>query len=58
MDRNELALEPRHLGVRSVVFKMIYVPMVHLAQIVPHSCTDTNTISKGTETSFHMRFVT
>jgi hypothetical protein len=58
MDRNELALEPRHLGVRLVVFKIIYVPMVRLAQTVPHLCTDTNTISKWIETSFHLRFVT
>ena len=42
MDRNELPLEPRHLGVPYVSSKMIPVPMVRLAQTVLPSCTDTN----------------
>jgi hypothetical protein len=54
MDRNELPLEPRHLGVPSGTSKMIPEPMVHLAQIVHLSCANTNTISKHTEIGFDM----
>jgi hypothetical protein len=32
MDRNELPLEPRHLGVPSSASKMISDPMVHMMQ--------------------------
>jgi hypothetical protein len=58
MDRNELPFEPRHLGVPSSASKMISKPMVHLAQTVHLSCTETNTISKHTETRFYMIHVT
>jgi hypothetical protein len=44
MDRNELPLEPRHLGVPSGASKMIYEPMVCLAQTV-HHLTPTLTLS-------------
>jgi hypothetical protein len=54
MDRNELPLEPCHLGVPSGVSKTICEPMVCLAQSVHLSCTDTNTISKQTKIRFHM----
>jgi hypothetical protein len=37
---------------------MISEPMVHLAQTVDLSCTDTNTISKWTETGLHLSLVT
>jgi len=57
-DQNELPLEPRHLGVPSGASKMISEPMVRLAQTVRVSCTNTNTISKWTETRFHMTHVT
>jgi hypothetical protein len=57
-DRNELLVEPRHIGVPSSASKMIFEPMVHLAQFVHLSCTDTNTISKGTKTRFQMTHVT
>jgi hypothetical protein len=58
MDRNELPFERRHLGVPIVVSKAISEPMVHLAQTVDLSCTDTNIISKQTETRFYMTHVT
>jgi hypothetical protein len=51
-------LEPRHLGVPSSVSKIISEAMVHLAQTVRLSCTETNTVSKPTETSFHLTLVT
>jgi hypothetical protein len=57
-DRNELPLEPRHLGVPSGASKKIYDPMIRLTQIVHLSYTDTNTISKQTETRFNMTHVT
>ena len=44
--RNELPPEPRHLVVPLGVSKMICKPMVHLAQTMHLSCTDTNTMSK------------
>jgi hypothetical protein len=51
-DRNELPLEPCHQGVPSGASKMISEPMVHLAQTMHLSCTDTNTVSKWTKTRF------
>jgi hypothetical protein len=36
---------------------MILEAMVHLAQTVHLSCTETNTVSKWTETSFHLSLV-
>jgi hypothetical protein len=53
-DSNKLPLEPRHLGVLSGASKMISEPMVRLAQTVHLYYTDTNTVSKRTETRFHM----
>jgi hypothetical protein len=38
--------------------KIISEPMVHLAQTVHLSCTDTNTVYKRTKTRFHMTQVT
>jgi hypothetical protein len=58
MDRNELTFEPRHLGVQSVLSKMIPEPMVCLVQTVHLSCTDTNIVSKRTETGFDMTHIT
>jgi hypothetical protein len=37
---------------------MIPEPMVHLAQTVHLSCTNTDTVSKQTETTFDMTHVT
>jgi hypothetical protein len=58
MDRNELSLEPCHLGVPLIASKMISKSMLHLAQSVHLSCSDTNTVSEQTETRFHMSHVT
>ena len=57
-DRNELPLEARHLVVPSSASKMIFEPMVRLAQTMHLSCTDTNTNSKDNEVRFHMTHVT
>jgi hypothetical protein len=56
-ESNEHPLEPRHLGVPSCVSRTISEPMVHSAQTMHLSCTDTKTISKWTETRFHMTHV-
>jgi hypothetical protein len=53
-DSNKFPLEPRHLGVSSVASKTISEPMVRSAKTVHLYCTDTNTVSKQTETRFHM----
>jgi hypothetical protein len=58
MDRNELPVKPRLLGVQSSASKMISKPMVHLTQTVHLYCTDTNTVSKQTEMRFQMTHVT
>jgi hypothetical protein len=58
MDRNELPLELRHLGVPSDPPKTVTKSMVHLTQTVHLSCTNTNTVSKWTETRFDMTYVT
>jgi hypothetical protein len=53
-DSNKLPLEPRHLGVLSDVSKIISEPMVCSAQTVHLYCSNTDTVSKPTETRFHM----
>jgi hypothetical protein len=53
-DRNELPLEPRHLGVPSGVSKMIFELIVCLAQCFQLSYTNTKTVSKWTDARFHM----
>ena len=58
MDRNELRLEPRNLGVPSDAYKMISEPMLRLAQTVQLSCVQISTISKRTEMSFHLCLIT
>jgi hypothetical protein len=58
MDRNKLPVEPCDLGVQSSASKMILEPMLSLVQNVHLSCTNTNTVSKRTETRFHMNDVT
>ena len=55
---NEIPHDPRHLGVPSGASKMISEPMVRSAQTVHRSCVKISTISKRTETSFHLSFVT
>jgi hypothetical protein len=58
MEWNELPLEPRNIGVQSGVSKTISKPMVHLAQTMHLSCSDTNTISEVTKMRFHKSHVT
>jgi hypothetical protein len=58
IDQYEHPLEFRHLGVPSSASKTIYEPMVRLVQTVHLSCTETNTVSKSTVTTFHMTIVT
>jgi hypothetical protein len=57
-DQKEILHDPRHLGVPSGASKMIYEAVVRLVQTVDLSCTETNTISKLTETRFYMIHVT
>jgi hypothetical protein len=57
-DRNELPFDPRHLGVPSFVPKMISKPVACSSQSVHLSCIEINTVSKWTETSFHVTHVT
>jgi hypothetical protein len=57
-DRNELLLDPCHLGVPLGVSKMIFKPMVRLAQTMHLSCVEINTISKHTEPIFHLIYPT
>jgi hypothetical protein len=52
-DRNELLLDPCHLGVQSSASKIISEPMVRSAQTMHLSCIEINTISKWTRASFH-----
>jgi hypothetical protein len=56
-DWNEIPHDPRHLEVPSGASKMTPKPMLHLVQTMHQSCTDTNTISKWTEMTFHMTHV-
>jgi hypothetical protein len=58
MDREETLHDPRHLGVPLGASKIISEVMVRLEQTVNLSCTETNTISKSTETRFYMTHVT
>jgi hypothetical protein len=56
MERNQLPLEPRHLGVPSP--KMISKPMARSVKTVQLSYVKINIISKQTEMSFHLSIVT
>jgi hypothetical protein len=58
MEWNEHPLEPRHLGVPSGASKIISDPMVCLAQTMHLSCIKVSTISKWTESSFHLSLIT
>jgi hypothetical protein len=58
MERSDIPPDPCHPGVPSGAFKMIVEPMVRLAQTVHLSCTDTNTVSKWKEVTFHLTHVT
>jgi hypothetical protein len=54
MGRNELPLDPHHVGVPSGVSKMIFKPRVRWTQTVHLSCVEINTITKLTKRSFHL----
>ena len=55
---NEIPHDPLRQGVPSGASKTILEPMVPSAQTVHLSCIKINTISKWTETSFHLSLVT
>ena len=57
-DRNEISHDPHHLGVPSGATKMISEPLVCSAPTAHLSCVKISTISKRTETSFHLSLVT
>jgi hypothetical protein len=50
--------DPRHLGVASGASKKIFELLVCLAQSIHLSCTNTNAVSKQTESRFHTTLVT
>jgi hypothetical protein len=56
--QNEISHDARHLGVASGASKMIFEPMVCLAQTVHLSCLMICNISKQTEMSFHLSLTT
>jgi hypothetical protein len=56
IDWNKYPPEPRHLGVPLGASKTI--SELRLSQIVHLSCTNTNIVSKWSETRFHMTNVT
>jgi hypothetical protein len=58
MERNELPLDARHLGVPSGAPKMVFEPIAYSVQNVHLSCVLINIISNETETSFHLTHVT
>jgi hypothetical protein len=58
IDRNVLPHDTHHLQVPSGVPKMMSMPVVHSTQTVHPSSAEINTISKWTETSFHLTHVT
>jgi hypothetical protein len=58
MDRNKILHDPRQLGVPSGASKIIFELTARSAQTVHLSSTETNTVSKQTETSFHLSLVT
>jgi hypothetical protein len=56
-DRKEILHDPHHLGVPTGASETVYEAMVHLVQTIDLSCTETNTISKWTETRFYMTHI-
>ena len=57
MERSETPHDPRDLGVPSGASKMMFEPMVRLTKTVHLSCVKISTISKRTETSFHLSII-
>jgi hypothetical protein len=58
MDQGKFPLGTRQVGVTSDVPKMISEPMARSAQTVHLSYIEVNTISKQTETIFHLIYAT
>jgi hypothetical protein len=58
LDQNELPFDLCHLGDPLSATKMIFEPTARSAQVVHLSCIKIGTISKETETSFHLTHVT
>jgi hypothetical protein len=56
-DQNEIPHDLGHQGIPSGASKMIFVPVVCLAQTIHLCCTDPNTISKRVKTRFHMTHI-
>jgi hypothetical protein len=56
--QNEIPHDPHQLGVLWSVSKMIFEPVVSSMQTVHLSYISISTISKQTESSFHMSLVT
>ena len=55
MERSEVPHDPRHLGVPSGAYKMIFEPMVRLTQTVHLSSIKISTIPKQAELSLETR---
>jgi hypothetical protein len=58
IDQNEIAHDPRHLGVPSGASKTISKHVVRSVQTMHLSCVKISTISKWTESSFQLSLVT
>jgi hypothetical protein len=58
MERNELPLDPRHVGVSSGASKKIFQPMLYSAQTMHLSYAKINTVSRQTKTSLHLTHIT
>jgi hypothetical protein len=58
MDQNDIPQDQSHLGVPSGASKMISEAVVCSSQTVHLSCVKISTLSKKTESSFHLSVVT
>jgi hypothetical protein len=58
MEWNEIRYDPRYLGVPLGASKMVSEPMVHSAQTMQVSYTNTNTIFKQIEMRVYMTHIT
>jgi hypothetical protein len=57
-DQNEILHDPCHIGDPPAASKTIFKPKVCSTKIVHISCVKISTISKWTESSFHLSLVT
>jgi hypothetical protein len=58
MEQNKIRHDPRHLVVPSGASKMIFETTVRSVQTIHLYCVKISTISKQTETSFHLCLIT